>query len=149
MRRLHRIAAAVVALCLLMVLPAQGEDRNLIRNGSFEEGSVGGVGAGWTAFNNGGHSQYAFAIDSWKPVLWDGKCSQLIIIKGGGVETDRYAGIQQTVEVVPGATYRLTIHGVVRSSEGSPTASGYGYRVQWAIDHSGGTDWQKVDPAAW
>ena len=57
-------------------------------------------------------------------------------------------GIYQTVDVVPGQTYRLTIHGLVRSTEGSTSASSYGYRLQWAVDLSGGTDWQKVGGGA-
>lgn len=149
MGRLFRIALVVVVLGLVGIVPAQGADPNLIENGSFEAGFVNGVGKGWTAFNNGGHCSYNFGPDDWKPVVWDGRASQLIAIRTDGVEGDRYAGISQAVKVQPGTTYRLTIHGMVRSSDGSVAASGYGYRVQWAVDYSGGTDWQKVAPEAW
>lgn len=149
MRRLLGIVAVVAAVGLLMALPVTGEGTNLIVNGSFEQDGGGGVGAGWTPFNNGGHSQYGYALDTREATLFDGSRSQLVAIKGGGVEADRYAGIYQTVQVVPGADYHLTIHGVVCSTEGSPEASGYGYRVQWAIDYSGGSDWQALDPSAW
>ena len=149
MRRLFRIALLVVVLGLLVIMPVQGADPNLIKNGGFEEGFAGGVGLGWASFNNGGNCSYGFRSEGWEPVLWDGRASQLIVIKSGGGDPDRYAGIYQTVAVVPGTTYELTIHGMVRSSEGSVAASGYGYRVEWAIDHNGGTDWQSLGPGAW
>lgn len=149
MERLLRIAIVVGLLGLFLVAPVQGADPNLIKNGSFEEGFLGnGVGKDWTAFSNGGHCNYGWHPDNWKPVVWDGQWSQLIEINTGGqegIEPDRYAGIYQTVEVVPGATYRLTIRGMVRSTEGSTAVSKYGYRVQWAIDYNGGTDWRALD----
>jgi hypothetical protein len=150
MGRSLRIAAVALALILSLTLPAQGADPDLIRNGSFEEGFSNGVGIGWGSFNNGGHCTYGYHQDTWAPVVWDGTSSQLLSIQtGGSNEQDRYTGIYQTVAVVPGATYRLTIHGMVRSSEGSLQASGYGYRVQWAIDYAGGTDWTRVEAGAW
>ncbi len=150
MGRLYKLAIVVAVMSLLVVTPARGADPNLIKNGSFEEGFVNGVGKGWAAFTNDGHCNYAFVGDGWKPGVWDGMASQLIVIASPvGVEPDRYAGIYQSVAVAPGTTYRLTIHGMVRSSEGSVATSSYGYRVQWAIDYTGGTDWRKLDAAAW
>ncbi len=152
MGRLVRMAATVLVLGLLCAVPAQGADPNLLSNGSFEDGFAGGVGKGWTAFSNGGKCRAAWGADSWQPVVWDGQWAQLITIEtagDAGIEPDRYAGIYQTVDAVPGATYHLALHGMVRSSEGSPAASGYCYRVQWAIDYKGGTDWRALEPAAW
>ena len=152
MRRLVRIARVVIAAGLVRVWPVQGAEPNLIRNGSFEEGFTNGVANGWGSFSNGGHANYGWHADNWRPVVWDGQWSQLIEINTGGqegVKPDRYAGIYQTVDVVPGTTYRLTLHGVVRSSEGSREASGWGYRLQWGIDYNGGSDWRALDPAAW
>jgi hypothetical protein len=149
MGRLFRISIVAVVLGLLVIVPVQGADPNLIKNGGFEEGFSGGVGVGWGSFSNGGNASYGFRSDGWEPVLADGKASQLIVIKTGAGEGDRYAGIYQTVPVVAGTTYKLTIHGMVRSTEGSVGASGYGYRLQWAIDYNGGTDWQSLEPDAW
>ena len=153
MERRLKIATVVIVLSLLLILPVRGEGANLLRNGSFEDGFTDGVGNGWTAFSNGGSANYGWSADNWERVVWDGKASQLIDIntKGKGGQKDRYAGIYQTVSVVPGQTYRLTIHGIVRSSEGSVSASGYGYRVQYAIDYAGGTDWRMIEggDSAW
>ncbi len=153
MERRLRIAIAVVVLGLFLILPVRGEGNNLIKNGSFEEGFTNGVGNGWTAFSNGGSANYGWGPDEWDRVVWDGKVSQLIEINtnGKGGQKDRYAGIYQTVSVVAGQTYQLTVHGVVRSSEGSVSASGYGYRVQYAIDYTGGSDWRMIEggDSAW
>jgi hypothetical protein len=59
-------------------------------------------------------------------------------------EMDRYVGIFQTVTVAPDADYLLTLHGLIRSDEGSVAASNYGYRLQYSIDSSGGADWQSA-----
>ena len=150
MGRILRVAIAVVLLGLFASLPAQGADPNLVRNGSFEEGFANGVGIGWATFTNGGKCVYTFAADTRKPVVWDGNNAQLIRMQtGSSVEADRYAGIYQVIDVVPGATYRLTLHGMVRTSAGSVQASGYGYRLQWAVEQSGNTDWTVLGASAW
>ncbi|MGQ9683555.1 MAG: hypothetical protein ACUVX9_13520 [Anaerolineae bacterium] len=150
MGRILRIVVAVVLLGLFGSLPAQGADPNLLKNGSFEDGFTNGVGTGWSSFNNGGRCSYGFAADTRKPVVWDGNNAQLIRMEtGSSIEADRYAGIYQVVKVAPGATYRLTLHGMVRTSEGSVQASGYGYRLQWAVDQTGSTDWTAVPASSW
>ncbi len=149
MGRLLRFVVPAIVLSLLFVAPVSGADPNLVKNGSFEDGFVDGVGKGWAAFNNGGHSSYGYAAETSKSAVWDGASAQVIGIKSSGVDGDRYSGIFQAVDVVPNTTYRLTLHGMVRSSEGPQEKSGYGYRMQWAIDYGGGTDWSKLDAAAW
>ena len=121
----------------------------LLRNGSFEQGFTGVPGCGmvgiyWGCFQNGGRAEYGFFDDQWRPVVFDGQHSQLIEIntKQIGGDPDRYAGIYQTVDVIPGATYRFTIRGMIRADdqEGDP----WRYRVQVAFDHSGGNNWTAV-----
>jgi hypothetical protein len=64
-------------------------------------------------------------------------------------DLNRYAGIYQTVAVVPGKQYRLTIKGIIRSDEGDIELSDYGYRLQYAIDQSGGSSWELLADEAW
>lgn len=113
---------------------------NLIANGSFEDGFVEGVAAGWQPFATAG-VQAGWHDDTWRPVLYDGEHAQLLALKDAQ-ERDRYVGIFQTVPVVRNADYILTLHGLVRSDEGSVVASDYGYRLQYGIDYAGGTDWR-------
>jgi hypothetical protein len=78
-----------------------------------------------------------------------GRRSCLLIEIRNAAERDRYAGIYQTVAVVPGQSYKLTIKGLVRSLEGSITASDYGYRLQYGVDYEGGTAWELVPDQNW
>jgi hypothetical protein len=115
----------------------------VLTNGSFEDGFEGGIGAGWHAFNNG-DAEFGWDDEMWAVLVWDGDHAQHMEIWDAGV-FDRYVGIYQTVFTVPRANYELTMHGVIRSNEGSVQASSYGYRLQWGVDHNGGSDWQAVD----
>ncbi|MGQ9500726.1 MAG: hypothetical protein ACUVSF_04475 [Anaerolineae bacterium] len=113
---------------------------NLIVNGSFEDGFVEGVAIGWQPFATAG-VRAGWHDDTWRLVLYDGAHAQLLALKDAE-ERDRYVGIFQTVPVVPNADYILTLHGLVRSDEGSVKASEYGHRLQYGIDYTGGSDWQ-------
>jgi hypothetical protein len=115
----------------------------VLTNGSFEDGFEGGTGVGWHAFNNG-DAEFGWADEMWSALVWDGDHAQQMEIWDAGV-LDRYIGIYQTVSTVPGASYELTMHGVIRSSEGSVQVSSHGYRLQWGVDYNGGNDWQAVD----
>jgi hypothetical protein len=106
------------------------------------------VGSGWQWFHNHGEADYGYADDTWKPVVHDGEHSQLIEVNTschGGSQGDRYAGIYQTVAVVPGETYELSLQGMLRALEDDPDRGDFGYRVQYGIDYGGGTDWTIVD----
>lgn len=149
---------AVFSLLLiggLLYLPSpaysqdEGQLQDLILNGGFEEGfqEEFGVAYGWGGFSNG-NALVGWSADSWEPVVAAGDKAQMIEIKNG-TEMNRYAGIYQTVSVVPGAQYKLTMMGLVRSTEGDIEASDYGYRLQYAIDGNGGTTWELVPESAW
>jgi hypothetical protein len=118
---------------------------NVIINGGFEEGFVEGqgMGAGWDRFQNG-NVRAGWYDDSWSKVVYEGEHAQLLELIDAS-EGNRYVGIFQTVSVVPDAEYALTLHGLVRSDEGSPEASNYGYRMQYGVDFNGGTNWESED----
>ena len=147
------IAALVLATFILLpAFPFANSVSERITNGSFEEGfGPDGVGLGWHKFDNGGNATYGWYDDTWDPVVWDGEHSQLIEINTfcrGASDPDRYAGIYQTVALVPGATYTLKIRGMIRARDGDPVITGaedpFSYRVQWGYAPAGGTDWEAV-----
>ena len=150
-----RILFSLLLIIGLLILPspAYSQDganfHNLILNGGFEEGfqEQFGVGYGWGAFSNG-NALVGWNSDSWAQVVAAGENAQMVEIKNA-TEMNRYAGIYQTVSVVPGEQYRLTIKGMVRSTEGDISVSDYGYRLQYAIDKTGGTAWELLPEASW
>jgi hypothetical protein len=151
------ITVTIIIMVLLTYLPAPAfsqqdglpKVQNLIVNGGFEGGfqEEFGIGYGWGGFSNG-NAVVAWRFDGWQPVVAAGEYSQSIEIKDA-LSQDRYAGIYQTIPVVPGEQYKLTIKGLIRSDEGSIELSDYGYRLQYAIDYEGGTAWELVSPGAW
>jgi len=118
---------------------------NLIVNGEFEDGFFEGIEVGWERFATG-NVQAGWQDDTWDEVVYEGEHSQLLSLKDAW-ETDRYVGIFQVIRVVPHSEYLLTLHGLVRSDEGSVAESDYGYRLQYGLDFGGGTDWQSLKVA--
>ena len=91
---------------------------------------------------------YAWEAESDPMHVSHGEHAQLIRIMGPG-QPNRFAGIYQIVDVIPGETYTLTLHGVIRSSLANDNYDPLAFRVQWAIDEQGGTDWESIDWAEW
>lgn len=118
---------------------------NVLVNSDFEAewDAWHGVAPGWTPFDNG-TAHFGWYNDTWFKVVYNGEQAQLIEIINSEGQGDRYAGIYQTVSVVPGAEYEFTINGLVRSDEGSQEASGGGYVLQYGFDLQGGNDWTLV-----
>lgn len=158
-KQVHRqaIRLMVVALALVLMVmgtaspaSAGGRPVNVLANGSFElafaeQPGCGDVGARWGCFTNGGAANFGFYADQWTPVVADGQSSQLIEINTYGIENgdnDRYAGIYQTVRVIPGETYMLSMRGMIRTTnlDGDP----WRYQVQVGYVAGPQVDWRKV-----
>jgi LysM repeat protein len=136
------LAVAVVAGAVAVsVLPqtTTASYGNLLNNGGFENGfssqtGCGSVGSGWGCFTSGGGANYGFYDDQWAPVVAEGSHSQLIEINTNGIfdaVPDRYAGIYQTVRVRPWEQYRLSLRGMIRTTnlDGDPWR--YSVQVGW------------------
>jgi hypothetical protein len=122
---------------------------NVVRNGSFEEGfDAQGVAQEWTTFSSDNGAVFGWEPESEPMHVSHGSHSQLMRIMGPG-EPNTFVGIYQTIDVVPGETYKLALHGVIRSSLASEDYKPLGFRVQYAIDETGGTDWQTIEWADW
>jgi hypothetical protein len=129
-----------------VVLP--GAIENQLKNGDFEEGfDANGVGLEWTDFRND-RVIVVFSPESPGPFVKSGDTAQRITM-AEATEPDRYAGIYQQIDIVPGETYTLTLYGQIRTGFGDVDLSSYGYRVQYAIDQTGGTNWQDVAAENW
>jgi len=142
------IVLALVLLGTSTIIVAGGYGERVV-NGSFEEGfGDNGVGSYWVGFNNGGTVDYHYQDDGSPAFNFDGKHSQLIeisTVKYAVSEQDRYSGIYQTVSVVAGQPYTLTLHGELRVLSTDLDMNNWAYVVQYAVDPNGGTDWGKVD----
>ena len=151
------IVGTIVIILLLIYMPAPAFSQqieastlqNLIVNGGFEGGfqEEHGIGYGWGGFSNG-NAVVGWTFDDWAPVVAEGSYSQQIQIKDA-LDQNRYAGMYQTVSVVPAEQYKLSVSGMIRSEEGSVELSDYGYRLQYAIDYKGGTSWELLPEDAW
>ena len=134
-------ATSKAAVAVEVGAPVIGER---VRNGSFENGFEDhSLGQGWNSFTNGG-AVFEFLEETWPPAVFDGERAQRIQVREA-TQPDRFAGIYQTVSVVPGETYELVLNGQIRSGEGDINASQYGYRMQLGIDYDGGQDWTAVE----
>ncbi|GAB4543691.1 MAG: hypothetical protein Kow0063_37070 [Anaerolineae bacterium] len=120
------------------------EIRNLLRNGNFEEGfQPNELGKYWEGFQNGS-AHFSYHIDDWPLVVPEGTYAQLIEIKEAQLP-DRYLGIYQTANVIPGQVYTFSMQGLVRTNTGDVEKTSYGYRLQVGFDLSGGQDWEAVE----
>jgi LysM repeat protein len=124
----------------VVVVPPAGETcggANLLANGNFESGFSNGVGKGWASFTNGGAAAYGFYDEQWKPVIKDGTHGQLIEINTWGLaasDPNRYAGIYQSIGgLKKGATYELSLWGLMREEAAHPGEDPYRYRVEWGV----------------
>ncbi len=149
---------AIVAVTVVASVPysTHAAITNSLHNGNFEagfytqpgcgsEGYEGQVGNGWNCFTNGRAARYGFYADAWAPVVSEGQYSQLIEINTWGVpnaDNDRYAGIYQTLPVMPGAEYELSLRGMIRTTN----MQGDLWRYQVQVGHLYGhnTDWRDV-----
>ena len=116
----------------------------VIRNGDFSgEFLRGGVASEWEVFHNGAATFWCYP-DTLRTMTGEVLRSQTLHIHGADL-SDRYLGIYQTVDVVPGGVYTFTIAGLVRTPQGDVQQTGYGYRMQVGFDPRGGSNWQDVE----
>ncbi|MEX1019441.1 MAG: LysM peptidoglycan-binding domain-containing protein, partial [Litorilinea sp.] len=124
---------------------------NLVYNGNFEDGfgpiGQGEIGRGWSAFANGGAVHVGFRAEEWTQVISDGEYGQAIEISSQSIyptDADRYAGIAQRIGGLrPGEDYELTVHGLLRGTNGSH--DDYRFDAQWGITAGHQDDWRHVE----
>jgi len=122
---------------------------NLVRNGSFEEGfDAEGVAQEWTTFSSDNGAVFGWEPDSDPMHVSHGSHSQVMRIMGPG-DPNTFVGIYQTMDVVPGETYTIALHGVIRSSLAAKNFKPLAFRFQYALDETGGSDWEAVEWADW
>ena len=145
------MALVLVASAVPMGRGPQASGADVLYNGGFEQGfesnpdCPGMVGAGWGCFNNGGAAVYGFYNDMWPSTVAAGLSSQLIEIntKEKGGDANRQAGIFQRALVQAGATYQLSLQGMIRADD-KDTSDPWRYRVYVGFDPTGGVNWQAV-----
>ena len=115
----------------------------LISNGLFDDGfDENGVGLQWESFETGG-ANINFSPETADVFINSGDAAQRISVEFAN-EADQHGGIYQTLEVVPNEVYTLTMNGQVRTGFGDVDDSSYGYRMQYAIDPMGGSNWRSI-----
>ena len=129
--------------------PAQAvRIEQLLENGDFEGGfDNSGVARGWNSFKTDS-VVVGFAPETSAPYVKSGENAQRITVLGA-TQGDRYAGIYQQAEVIPNRVYTLTLNGQIRTGLGDVNQTSYGYRMQYAIDYQGGTDWRDIPQEQW
>lgn len=117
---------------------------DVLLHGDFERGfNEIGVGTEWQGFDNV-DGVYGWSDETWPGLVQEGEHAQMMRITSSS-EPDQFVGIMQTVPVEKGEPYELTIHGLLRSTEGSAEASNWGYRLEWGVDTRGRDSWKYVD----
>lgn len=125
-----------------------GPIEQLLENGDFEDGfDETGVALSWNSFKNDA-AVVIFAAETAPPFVKSGSTAQRVVVVQA-TQGNRYAGLYQAVEVVPNQPYTLTLNGQVRTGLGDIVASSYGYRVQYALDDRGGSNWQAIPDENW
>ena len=126
------------------------ETGDLVFNGSFEDGfAKEGVALGWTALSTSkAGAVYAWQDETDAGNVSHGEHAQLMRIMGPG-KPNQFVGIYQRVEVVPGETYTLTMHGLIRSSLANDSYDPLAFRYHWAADDGGRPNWTAVEWKDW
>ncbi len=129
----------------LIVKP--GAVADLVDNGDFETFSD-GIGENWSSFQTDGVVAVFSPEGPNGPYVKSGDYAQRITMVQAS-QSDRYAGIYQNLDVVARQPYSLTLYGQIRTGFADVNQSSYGYRVQYAMDHSGSDNWQEIPAEDW
>ncbi|MGC8838182.1 MAG: hypothetical protein ACP5UM_07170 [Anaerolineae bacterium] len=140
-----RAIVAAVPLALLMaflsfllpIMPAAAVPVECLSNGDFAAGyGPDGLPVGWGRFHQGKGASARWTADFFPldPGQTPGRPLLILSLLGrqGGMEPPRL-GLRQTVQVVPGQAYRLSLQGTLRCAADGPLPSGCGYFPQWAL----------------
>ncbi len=145
--------ALVVMLSVAIITTLAGSYQvgELLFNGGFEQGFVaqegcGMAGNGWGCFTTGGRGGYGFYDEGWDRAVASGNHAQLIEIntKDDFGDENRMAGIYQTVEVIPGETYTLSLQGMIRANDLDAGGDPWRYVMEVGFSHDGGDDWSQA-----
>lgn len=149
---------AVITLALLGVMTmeaAPAQQQNLLQNPGFEQPFSNGVAAGWQTWHrddgnkadgceSGYHFRPKWNVETGGGLVNEGLSSQYI-----GNNWDTWSGgVYQTVDAVPGQTYRFTFFGRGRgSNEEAPEPSEFGlnFNMRAGIDPNGSGNWADGD----
>ena len=146
-RMIYTALVAILASLFVFAGVSSAQSSDALQNGDFEDAFIGGVAEGWTAFNNLGSAVYSYAATDDPACVFAGDRAQSLDLHTrsvGGSQPDRWTGVYQTVDVVPGTEYLFNLYGALRTTEGSAEHSHWNYTVQVAFDDNGGTAAGKV-----
>jgi hypothetical protein len=116
---------------------------DVLKNGDFQGGfDPSGIANNWQGFSRVA-GVFGWSDETYPTLLFESPHAQMMRIRSTQYP-DAYVGIYQNAAVVKGRPYELALHGLIRSTEGSPQKSSWAYRLQWGIDLKGRNNWQSV-----
>lgn len=116
---------------------------DLLYNNTFALGAQeNGVAMGWSNFSNS-HAEFSYRADDWPSVSDVPGAGQTMRIRNAELP-DRYLGIYQTVNVIPGRVYTFSIAGLMRTNVGDVQHTDFGYRMEVGFDTLGGRNYKRV-----
>jgi hypothetical protein len=152
---LGALTLAITAMLLFVVISTLAggySTGELLVNGGFEQGftaqnGCGMVGTSWGCFNTGGRGGYGFYDEGWGPAVAKGSHAQLIEIntKKDFGDQNRTAGIYQTVDVVKGETYELSLKALMRANDLAEGGDPWRYVMLVGVTHDGSVKWADAD----
>ncbi len=125
------------------------EPTDVIKNGGFELRDPDvekGIAQYWGRYSNG-RAHFGWYDDTWNEVVYEGEHAQLMEIKEiYANDFDRIIAIYQTIEnLVPNATYDLTLYAMMRSDARIEFRNNNDYEMSWGIDQLGQESISSID----
>lgn len=127
---------------LLPIMPAAAVPVECLSNEDFAAGyGLASLPLGWERFQQGEGVSMRWTLDLLSPDPGQGVGRPLLVLSSlgrrSGSEPLRI-GLRQTVQVVPGQVYRLSLRGTLRCSTGTPLPPRCGAFPQWTLVPGGG-----------
>jgi hypothetical protein len=123
------------------------EPVDVITKGDFEKPweDNDGVAPDWEGFSSG-QAHIGWYEELWPEAVRTGERAQLMeIFEVEPNILDRVVAIYQTVNVVPNATYELTINAIMRTQVQPADRNNNEFEMAWGIDYSGTGDYENVE----